>query len=140
MFDDLIKWWKMVYQTYLAGDLKKPIYYYLTACIVVVGGMYIYIYYSGFIALAIILSALVGVYPPDGIPPISILGAVGIVFILRYGLMGAVDNLAKKPAQFEERIVTIGDKVNELHKLAFGEVEEEGEENDKGKGTKRQRR
>jgi hypothetical protein len=121
MMQDLYKGWKMVYQTYLSGDIRKIMYYYLTACIITLGGVYFYLIWQGYISFAVIFSSLVGVLPQTETPPITITGAVGIIFIIRYIIMGVFDNL--KPSNIEERLHAVEDKVNDLHKLAFDDVD-----------------
>ena len=83
MFNDLINAWKQVYATYLEGKLHKVMYYYLTLCIFVVGGLYLYLYYQGVIGLAILMSSLAGVQPTTTQPPITVVQSIGIILIVR---------------------------------------------------------
>ena len=123
VFQDLIKFYKLSRMTYLAGDLKKPFYYYLLFCICVIGGMYIYLYSYGVIGLAVLLSLMAGYQTPMTSPPITVLHSIGIVLIMRYTFMSGLDKLAQKtPENIELRLKNLEDKINELHKLAFSEV------------------
>jgi hypothetical protein len=123
-YDELLKFWKLLRNSFVMGDIRKPMYYYLSLCLVVVGGLYMYLVWEGFFALAILFSRFAGITPPAGLPPISLVGSVGIVLIIRYSIFGAVDGLAKAPKALEERMALLEDKVNDLHRLAFGEVDD----------------
>jgi len=120
MFTDLINAWKQVYATYLEGGIHKVMYYYLTLVIIVVGGLYVYLYYSGCLGLAILFSSLAGAQPSGTQPPITIVQSIGIILIVRYTFLGALDMIAKKaPDQMLERLSQVEDKIRDLHQLAF---------------------
>lgn len=120
MFNDLINAWKQVYATYLEGKLHKVMYYYLTLVIIVIGGLYVYLYYQGCVGLAVIFSAISGVQPSGTAPPITIVQAIGIILIIRYTFLGGIDAVAKRvPDHITERLSVIEDKLNDMHELAF---------------------
>jgi hypothetical protein len=126
MFDSLISAWKQIHGTYIAGDIGKVMYYYLTSVLFVIGGIYMYIYYEGCIALAVIMSVFAGAQLSTAQPPITIVGAFGIVLIIRYTFLGALDVIAKKtPDKMLERLSQVEDKVRDLHQLAFTELMDE---------------
>jgi len=135
MFNELISFWQMVRATYVEKEINKVMYWYLTICIVVVGGLYMYLYYQGCIAFSIIFSSVIGA--DTGGATISIVQAIGIILILKYVLFGGVEALIKaKPVKLEERLNAIESKVGELHRLAFEEIEEE----ESGMDAKRKRK
>lgn len=126
MFDSLISAWKQIHGTYIAGDIGKIMYYYLVTVLFVVGGMYLWIYYEGCISLAVIMSVFAGAQLSTVQPPITVVGAFGIVLIIRYTFLGALDVIAKKtPDKMLERLAQVEDKVRDLHQLAFTELMDE---------------
>ena len=126
MFDSLISAWKQIHGTYIAGDIGKVMYYYLVTVLFVVGGLYFWIYYQGCVALAVIMSVFAGAQLSTAQPPITIVGAFGIVLIIRYTFLGALDVIAKKtPDKMLERLSQVEDKVRDLHQLAFTELMDE---------------
>jgi len=135
MFEDLFKGWQLVNQAYLDKSLAggKLMFWYLTACIVVIGGVYMYLYWQGAVGLAVLFSSLAGVRPPVNGIPINIIHAIGIVLILRYVLFSGLSK--KAPQNLENRLREIESKTGELHKLAFGDVESPKEEEEHGRTT-----
>jgi hypothetical protein len=117
VFEELTSFWKATKQAYVSGDIKKVMYYYLTFCIIVVYGVYLYIYYRGFVGMTAIVNIWFLNRPSD--IPFTLLDAVGIVFILRYGFMNAIDGLKQKPPQnLENRLKAVEGKMDRLYKMA----------------------
>lgn len=126
MFGDLIAMWKQVYLTHKEGKINTVMYWYLVFVLVVVGGLFMYLYWEGCIGIMILFNGLIGV--PTGMS-FNILKAIGLVLIIRYALLSGIDAAAKRtPANITERLTLIEDKVNSLHRLAFYEDEEDAEE------------
>jgi len=125
MIDDLLKAWRLVYATWKDKQIRTGMYYYLVGCIFVVGGLYFYLMWAGFVGFAIIFSALVGVQ--KGIP-ITIVQGAGIIIVIRYMILGGVDAMAKRtPDDITQKLAILTDKVNALHRLAF-EIEDESDD------------
>jgi len=122
MFDDLYKAWRSIYMAYLDKSLAggRVMFYYLSLCVLVVAGIYMYLYYQGAVGFAILFSSVAGVKAPNGTPPINILHAIGMILIIRYVMFGGLTK--KAPENLENRLREIESKVGELHKLAFGDV------------------
>lgn len=126
VFTDLYKAWEVIHETYKAKQLAggKVMFYYLTLCVVVIAGLYMYLYYQGCVGFAVLFSAWSGVPAPingGALPPINIVHAIGIILILRYVVFAGLGG-KKEPEKFEGRLREIESKVGELHKLAFGDV------------------
>lgn len=112
--------WKQIYATYLDRKIGKVMYWYLTLCVIVVGGMYVYIYYAGTIGFAVLLSVWAGAKLSTTQPPITIVQAFGMILIVRFTLLGGIDAVAKRtPDKIEERLTLIEDKLRDMHTLAF---------------------
>jgi len=125
MIDMLIKFWQQTHLTYLEGKLRKGMYWYLTACLVVIGCVYYFMIWEGFIGIAVLFSVFAGMKLPVGGVPIDVVKAAGIILIMRYVLMSGIDALAKKtPENVEFRLREIESKIGELHKLAFGDIDD----------------
>lgn len=131
MFDDLIKFWKLIKAAYDDRQLWRGMYYYLTGVLVVVGGLYLYLLYAGYIGFAILFSHLAGTPVPvvSGVASINIVQAAGMLLVLRYMVLGSLDAMSKRtPENLDHRLREIESKIGELHKLAFGEVSEPKEQ------------
>lgn len=128
MFEDLFKAWQYVNQAYLDKSLAggKVMFWYLTACLFVVGGIYMYLYWQGAVGLAVLFSSLAGVRPPTNGIPINIVHSIGIILIFKYVVFSGLTK--KAPQNLENRLREIESKTGELHKLAFGDVESPKEE------------
>jgi len=126
VFDDLIKFWRILRATHLEKQLWGGtfMFYYMTMVLAVVGGLYVYLMWEGFIGFAVLFSHLAGSkIPTDSLPIIDVVKAAGMILIIRYSILGGLDKLAKRsPENLEPRLREIESKVGELHKLAFGEV------------------
>jgi hypothetical protein len=120
MFTELINAWKQIYATYLDRKIDKVMYWYLTLCVIVVAGMYVYIYYAGTLGFAILMSVWAGGKLSTTQPPITIVQAFGMILIVRYTLLGGIDAVAKRtPDKMDERLTLIEDKLRDMHTLAF---------------------
>lgn len=127
MFSDLINFWKQIYLTYKEGKINVVLYYYLVAVLFVVGGLFMYLFFEGAIGVMILLNTVIG-RDMSGMQ-FNILKAIGVVMIIRYSLLSGIDAVAKRtPANITERLTLIEDRLNALHRLAFGEDEEDAEE------------
>lgn len=125
IFDDLMKLWRMIFASWKDGTIRTGMYYYLVGVIFVVGGLYIYLLWQGYVGFAVIFSTITGAQ--SGLA-IDVVQAAGILIVVRYMILGGIDAIAKsKPAELSERLMLIEDKVNALHRLAFHEEEDDDE-------------
>lgn len=138
MFGELFNAWKAVNETYKSNQLAggKVMFWYLTLCVVAIGGLYMWIYYSGCLGFAILFSAWAGAPPivnGGGVPVITIIQAIGMILVLKYALLTGTGG-KKDDGKTDGRLREIESKIGELHKLAFGDVNSpDVEEPKKGK-------
>lgn len=116
-FDEFMQFWKLVKQAYISKDIKKGMYYYLTACIFIVGGVYIWLIWAGVTGLTAIFNVWLLGRASD--IPFTVTSCAGIVLLIRYSIMGAIDGLKQKPpANLENRLKGVETKMDRLYKMA----------------------
>ena len=117
LFEELISFWKLTRQAWISGDIKKGMYWYLTGCIFVVGGLYLWLLWAGFVGVTVIFNVWLLGRTSD--IPFNILNGTGIILLIRYSIMGAIDGLKQKPpANLESRLKGVEKKMDRLYKMA----------------------
>jgi hypothetical protein len=112
--------WKLIYQTYLEHRIGRIMYYYLVSFLVIFGGLYFYMLWEGSVGFAVVLSVFAGAKVPSASPAVTVVQAIGMILIVRYTFLGALDEIAKRPAdKFSERLAVVEEKLNDLHALTF---------------------
>lgn len=120
MIEALINAWKQIYATYLDRKINKVMYYYLTLCVIVVAGVYYYLYWMGCVGFAVLFSVWAGAKLSTVQPPITVIQAIGMLLLVRYAILGGIDAVAKRtPDKIDERLTLIEDKLRDMHTLAF---------------------
>jgi hypothetical protein len=117
IFDELISFWKLIKQAEISGDIKRGMYFYLSGCLVIVGGLYLWLLWSGFTGITAIFNVWLLGRKSD--IPFTVINGAGIIMLIRYSIMGAIDGLKQKPpANLESRLKGVEKKMDRLYKMA----------------------
>jgi hypothetical protein len=92
-------------------------YWYLSGCIVVVGLVYAWVLWSGFVDITAIFNVWLLGRQSD--IPFTVIHGAGIILLIRYSIMGAIDGLKQKPpVNLESRLKGVEKKMDRLYKMA----------------------
>jgi hypothetical protein len=117
IFSELIDFWKLVKQSEISGDIRYGMYLYLSGCIVIVGILYLWLLWAGFVGVTAIFNVWLLGRQSD--IPFTIINGTGIIILVRYSIMGAIDGLKQKPpVNLENRLKAVEQKMDRLYKMA----------------------